>query len=157
MRSPCRMTGGDERCNVLRWSGGGMWKEVGKQKRLDVTLGFDAGLSSSKVAQQVCIGAAFNDYIGPRIGNMKLASTRSQQGCEVARNKGDLRGHLTGSPALRSSAVGLIASGSVCGKVREKGLHCRSIASHRSGRSIRTRHRRTQTTHQGGRRRAKHH
>ena len=151
------MTGGDERCNEWRRLGGGMWNEVGKQKRLDVTLGFDARLASSKVAQQVCIRAAFNDYIGPRIGNMKLASMRPQQGCKVARNKGKLRGHLTGSPALRSSAVSLIASGSVCGKVREKGLHCRSIASHHSGRSIRTRHRRTQTAHQRGRRRAKHH
>ena len=70
------MTGGDERCNVWRWTGGGMRKEVGKQKGLDVALGFNAGLASSEVAQQICIGAALNNYIGPRVGNMELASTR---------------------------------------------------------------------------------
>ena len=120
-----------------------MRKEVRKLKRLDIAFGFDAGLASSKIVQQVCVGTALDDNVGPSIGDMELTGARSKEGSEVARRERNIRGHFAGAAALGRSAVGCVAAGCVRGNVRQESLDGRSIAGHRGGRGVRRRHRGT--------------
>ena len=137
------MTGSEQSCDVWWRSSGGMRKEVRKLKRLDIAFGFDAGLASCEIAEQVCVRTALDDDVGPSIGDMKLTGARPEEGSEVARRERNIRGHFAGAAALGSSAVGCIAAGCVRGNVRQESLDCRSIAGHRGGRGVRRRHRGT--------------